>query len=247
MHALRKQPSSSLVSPILKLILSSSQPLLATMEALTSLWSTVQAYQGPLVTLLFLFGPSLLARVRALLSPAPPDVSSPPTSRALYAILLLQAAYTAHTLLYPPYDAFASRPLLTPTDALRPLVLSEHGLDGWTSDPLVDLLLARLATVDGRIAYSRWGHAVFFNCAWCRAKEDYALAAIPRVLGPYVAQALVLGMMGWTAVGGAGARARAKRWRTSMGVAVAALAIAEFGTRWWFDLRVVQHHLVHVS
>jgi hypothetical protein len=188
---------------------------------LASLWATLKAYQGPLVTVALIFGPGLLRRLSALLAPAPPDAPSPPRSPVLWAVLALHTLYALLSLLQPPYDAFASLDLLTPSDILRPLLLSDLGqpTDGWTPvDPLVDLLLARLGTVEGRIAYSRWGHAAFFNCAWCRQRGDYALAAAPRILGPYVLQA-----------------------------AVAAAAAAEFGVRWYAEMRVVQGHLMHVS
>lgn len=222
-----------------------SSPLGA-MEALTTIWSTLKVYQGPLLTLAFLFGPSLYKRVLVLFH-TPPDVSSPPRSRTLLLVLALQAFYTIYTLLKPPYNAFAHYDLLTPTDILRPLILSDFGLDGWNSDPLVELFLARLGSVDGRMAYSRWGHVAFFGCAWCRSKADYALSALPGILGPYVAEALLLGALGWTSVGGEGARERSKKWRPTMGWAVAAMAVGEFAIRWWFDLRVREGALLHVS
>ncbi|CAK9779760.1 hypothetical protein CC85DRAFT_261668 [Cutaneotrichosporon oleaginosum] len=220
------------------------------MEALTSLWATLKVYQGPLVTLALIFGPGLARRLTALLSPPPADAAPPPRPRLLWLLLLLHAAYAALVLLSPPYDAFASLDLLTPSDILRPLVLRDLGqpTDGWTQvDPLVELFLARLGTVDGRIAYSRWGHAVFFHCAWCRQRGDFALAAAPRVLGPYVLQALVLGVVGWDAVGGAGSRMRANKWRNTLGWVVAAAAAAEFGARWYVEMRVVHGHLTHLS
>lgn len=224
-------------------------PTLLTMEALTSLWATLKAYQGPLLTLAIVFGPGLLRRTLLLFGPPPPDVPRSPRSWVLLGALLLQTIYTFYTLVHPPYDVFTSYNLLTPTDILRPLVLADLGLDPTptaASDPLVDLFLTRLATVDGRAAYSRWGHAAFFTCAWCRAKSDYALAALPGIAGPYVAQAVLIGALGWQSVGGAGARERAKRWRPMAGWAVAAAAVAEFAARWWTEIRM-QGSMLHVS
>ncbi|BEJ13400.1 hypothetical protein CspHIS471_0305740 [Cutaneotrichosporon sp. HIS471] len=220
------------------------------MEALASLWATLKAYQGPLVTLALIFGPGLLRRLNALLAPAPPDATTPPRSRILWSILLLHAVYAILLVLRPSYDAFTSLDLLAPSDILRPFVLHDlnQPTDGWTQvDPLVELFLARLGTVEGRIAYSRWGHDTFFNCAWCRQRADYALAATPRILGPYVLQALVLGALGWNSVAGAGARERAKKWRHTIGCGIAVCAAVEFGVRWWVEMRVVQGHLAHLS
>ncbi|GMK56939.1 hypothetical protein CspeluHIS016_0307790 [Cutaneotrichosporon spelunceum] len=219
------------------------------MEVLASLWAILQAYQGPLVTLALIFGPGLLRRVTVLLAPAPPDATTPPRSKILWSVLLLQAIYTILSISQPSYDAFSSLDLLVPSDILRPLVLDDlNQPTDWSQvDPLVELFLARLGTVEGRVAYSRWGHDTFFNCAWCRQRSDYALAAVPRILGPHVLQALVIGVLGWTSVAGAGAKDRANKWRLTIGCGIVLCAVLEFGMRWWIELRVVQGHLAHLS
>ncbi|BEI82566.1 hypothetical protein CcaverHIS002_0304340 [Cutaneotrichosporon cavernicola] len=151
------------------------------MEALASLWATLKAYQGPLVTLALIFGPGLLRRLNALLAPAPPDATTPPRSRILWSILLLHAVYAILLILWPSYDTFTSLDLLAPSDILRPFVLHDlnQPADGWTQvDPLVELFLARLGTVEG---IGVGGFGLEFGCGGRSEREGEEVAAYYRV------------------------------------------------------------------
>lgn len=198
--------------------------------------------------LVILFGPRLASLVRRLRSGGPSDALSP----ALLLLLGAQVLYAALSIVRPPYDVFTTHalPTLAPSRTLAERVLRAAGYADLpapgTGDPLADLL-ARLTTRAGREAYVRWGHAVALTCTWCRAHDDWALAALPGVLGPYALQAALLGAMGWQWLAGPRAGRRAARYRLVAGVAVAAACAAELAARWAADLRVTNGQIFHVS
>jgi hypothetical protein len=120
-----------------------------------------------------------------------------------------------------------------PVEVLRTKVL--RGLPPLDeSHPLV-ILLIRLNVLDVRYAYARWGHATFIRCAWCRAPAEFALAALPSVLAPYVTEAVILGALGWVNVPGSVERKRL--FRPAAGWAIAAMLIAEIAARWAVEIR----------
>lgn len=198
--------------------------------------------------LVILFGPRLLSLVRSLRTSSPADPHSP----TLLLLLGLQTAYCAYSILRPPYDVFVSHslPTLSPSRALAEQVLRAAGYtslpEPGQGDPIADLL-ARLTTKSGRETYVRWGHTVAVNCGWCRAPQDWAVASLPGILGPYALQAALIGAMGWQWLAGRLAGRRAARYRLLAGGAVVAACAAELAARWWADLRVQNGQIFHVS
>ncbi|KAL7423297.1 hypothetical protein Q5752_002598 [Cryptotrichosporon argae] len=225
-----------------------------------SVWSTVKAFQSPAVLLLVIFGPSflprLLAYVRRPRVAAPPR---PPLPLVLKTVFALHSLYYAYHLVVPPYDVFVTHglPILAPVDRIRAALLrsSVSASAAATlptalvadSNPLLDLLLSRLGSLDARLIYARVGHAPFASCVWCRSLDDFTVAALPGVVAPYVAQAAVLGALGWRAVGGPGARDRARRWRAKFGSALLVMAATDVGARYFWDLRVVDGDCLHLA
>ncbi|KAL1408454.1 hypothetical protein Q8F55_005266 [Vanrija albida] len=223
---------------------------------LQDVWALISAWARPLGILAIFFGPRILGyAVRYLRGghahhshlPRPPP--TPPLSRTAKTILALHALYAFSALLSPPFDVFTSHSLSTacPKEALRAAVLSDVGLDPRTpapapediatsEAPAIETLLARLALPESRASYARWGHAAFVPCSWCRDDTDYAAAAAPSILAPYLSQLLLLGLLSFAAVSGAGARLRADKWAALAGWGTLALAATEYAVRWSWDV-----------
>lgn len=209
----------------------------------------LKAWQGPLTLLAVFFGPSLLKRILSLRSPT---LKSPPSSPLAKLILLAQLVYTVYNLVYPSYDVFSTPgiKITTPTNTLRPLVAQAVGLTASgnsTGDALYDLLLVRLGNIDARIQYVRWGHGVFLPCAWCRSSSDYALAAIPSVLRPYLFEAILIGMLGWMWVMGPGFQLRLDKYRPVVGWAIVFLGGAEYVARAYWEIWVSNGDCLHLD
>jgi len=220
------------------------------METLSQAWATVYAYRQLLGTLAMFFGPSLLSRgIRFIqarrhgqqggLGAAPAE---PPRSPFIPLIVGIHLVVAAYSLYLPGYDVFETHKLKirAPNNLVRDQVLLAARIPP-SADleqyPLINALLARLSTLDGRYAYVRWGHATFITGLWCRDTIDYALAAIPRLLSPYIAEAFLIGVMGWQTVGGPGATERKERFRAAAGWALGAMLALDFGTRCMMDIR----------
>lgn len=218
------------------------------MSTINEIWATLQAYRQILGFIAIFFGPSILGRVVRFVRARRGGTSLPqrhsyPLSPYVLAIAAAQAAYTAYALYYPPYNVFTEHGLVVkvPQDKLVSVLLRDHGLrPSETIDqahPMIALLISRLSSMEGRYLYTRWGHTVFMSGIWCRDREDFAIAAIPHILGPYVAEALLIGAMGWTIIGGPGASERALRYRGFAGWAIGAMVVFDFGARWSTDIR----------
>lgn len=209
----------------------------------------LKAWQGPLTLLTFFLGPTLFRKIIHLSRPT--KLHSPPSAAPAKLILLAQLLYTTYTLTYPSYDLFTShsRKITTPTNELRTLISAAAGLQPTsdsTGNALIDLLLVRLSTLPPRLQYARWGHDVFLKCVWCRSTSDFALASMPSILGPYVAEAIIIGTLGWRWVSGQGARARGK-YRSAAGWIVLAAALAEYGARSYWEIWVADGDCLHLA
>ncbi|TXT13484.1 hypothetical protein VHUM_00851 [Vanrija humicola] len=222
---------------------------------LADLWALIQTWSRPLGIVAIFFGPRILsALLRSVrgsaghthgAGPTPPP--TPPLARPAKLLLVLQALFALSALLAPPYDVFSHHALsqACTRDALRAAVLSDAGVDpatpvpediGSSPSPLAETLLARLATPEARASYARWGHAAFTNCAWCRDDTDYALAAAPGILAPYLAEMVLVGVLGLAYVTGAGARIRANKYAAMAGWGVVLLAGVEYAVRLTWDV-----------
>lgn len=222
-----------------------------------SILSTLAAYQTPLLLLLTIFGPSLLPFVTRRhtssnqLPPQPPRSPLPPTIKAL---LILHTVYHIFQLLYPPYDLFVSHsiPIITSHASLRSTVLARaqtstlHPSRTGKTHPLLELLLTRLQNLDTRLLYVRFGHRSLLTCVWCQDVNDFLLASLSGILGPYVGEAMVIGLMGWSWVGGGDAELRAASWRVGFAWGLGWMAVVEVGVRYLWDLRVVNGDCLHV-
>jgi hypothetical protein len=217
-----------------------------------SLFALIKSYSPFLTLVIAIFGPSLLPRFLSLLSrKSRPRFSSPKSARAptpiyLKALLALHSLYQIYTLLSPPYDLFTSNhlPILTSNEKLRLTSLRDTSTS--TLHPLTELLLQRLQSLDNRYHYARFGHQPLLSCVWCTSKLDFLIAAVPGILGVYLIQAGILGIMGWEWVGGMDAARRSERWRSVFGWSLGVLAVGEGMIRYWWDIRAVEGDCLHV-
>jgi hypothetical protein len=170
--------------------------------------------------------------------------------------LALHTAYSIYSLLFPPYNIFTthSLPILAPNDLLRAKVLGQPRTTGTTSPAttsetltLTEHLLSRLANLDTRYLYARFGHQPLLECLWCQNIHDYLLVSIPGIVFPYAIEAVVLGMLGWTVAGGEQAGTRANRWRSTMGWILVTAGTAEVGVKYLWSVRAVEGDCVHVG
>lgn len=183
-------------------------------------------------------------------SPKPAVPPPPPVPRTAKLLLLLSSLYHLYRLVFPPYDLFIHNNLeiLAQNTLLRDALLRQplHSPPGDHS-PLLDLLLTRLKVLDNRYLYARLGHRPLLECLWCTHPLDYFLFALPSILLPYLCEALVLGMLGWRAVGGSWAERRTERWRGIMAWTLSGAAVAEIGVKWGWEVVAVQGDCAHVS
>lgn len=183
-------------------------------------------------------------------SPKPAVPPPPPVPRTAKLLLLLSSLYHLYRLVFPPYDLFIHNNLeiLAQNTLLRDALLRQplHSPPGDHS-PLLDLLLTRLKVLDNRYLYARLGHRPLLECLWCTHPLDYFLFALPSILLPYLCEALVLGMLGWRAVGGPWAERRTERWRGVMAWTLSGAAVAEIGVKWGWEVVAVQGDCAHVS
>jgi hypothetical protein len=229
-----------------------------------SLLATLQSYQAPALLLLTIFGPSLLPRLLRVIQRDhnPRRPSRPPRkplSSTVKLILALHTAWSIYSLLFPPYNIFTthSLPILAPNDLVRAKVLGQPrttGTTGTTSPAttsetltLTEHLLSRLANLDTRYHYARFGHQPLLECLWCQDINDYLLVSIPGIVLPYAVLAVVVGVLGWTVVGGEQAGTRANRWRSAMGWTLVTAGTAEVGVKYLWSVRAVEGDCVHVS
>ena len=222
-----------------------------------SILSIIAAYQAPLILLLTIFGPSLLpflTKRRTSSNRLPLQASRPTLPTTIKALLILHTSYHIFQLLYPPYDIFITHsiPIITSPSSLRSSVLARahastlHPSRTDETHPLLELLLTRLANLDTRLLYFRFGHGSLLTCVWCQDINDFLLASLPGILGPYVGEAMIIGVMGWNWVGGGDAELRAASWRAGFGWALGWMAVVDVGSRYLWDLRVVDGDCVHV-
>ncbi|KIR97707.1 hypothetical protein L804_04849 [Cryptococcus deuterogattii 2001/935-1] len=183
-------------------------------------------------------------------SPKPAVPPPPPVPRTAKLLLLLSSLYHLYRLVFPPYDLFIHNNLeiLAQNTLLRDALLRQplHSPPGDHS-PLLDLLLTRLKVLDNRYLYARLGHRPLLECLWCTHPLDYFLFALPSILLPYLCEALVLGMLGWRAVGGPWAERRTERWRGIMAWTLSGAAVAEIGVKWGWEVVAVQGDCAHVA
>ena len=224
---------------------------------LDSLLAWLSQYRSVLSLIVAVFLPQLLPRIALLFRKdrrAPASHFSAPLPNTLKALLVIHSLYQAYRVLLPPYDVFTSNhiPLLVPQDVLRSVVLgsvaSSTDLEVSTdAHPLVELLLQKLSRIEGRYLYSRYGHDTLLNCVWCSDSLDYLLYCLPRILGPYVLQAVLVGLMSLTLVGGVDAGRRALAWRAWVGWALVLGAVGEGTANYTWTIRAVQGQCTHVS
>ncbi|GFZ49077.1 hypothetical protein JCM24511_06827 [Saitozyma sp. JCM 24511] len=226
-----------------------------------SLLATLQSYQAPALLLLTIFGPSLLPRLLRLFrrDPNPRPPSRPPRkplSSTVKLILALHTAWSIYSLLFPPYNIFSthSLPILAPNDLVRAKVLGQPRTTGTTSPAttsetltLTEHLLSRLANLDTRYLYARFGHQPLLECLWCQNINDYLLVSIPSIVLPYAVRAVILGVLGWTVVGGEQAGTRANRWRSTTGWILVTAGTAEVGAKYLWSVRAVEGDCVHLA
>jgi hypothetical protein len=156
-------------------------------------------------------------------------------------------------LTFPPFDLFVSNrlPILAPNALLRNVLLGPTGVadisDPTATRPLEELLLQRLQNADNRFNYARFGHKPLLECVWCQTPVDFLVYSVPLVLAPYVGEAILIGLMGWNAVGGIDAGTRAAQWRATMGTTLGGMAVAELAARYLWDLSPSKGDCLHVS
>lgn len=222
--------------------------------------ATLQAAQTPVLLLLTIFGPSLLPRLIGYATgkrprqtqPQPPR---PPIPLAVKLVLLAYTVYGLKQLVFPPYDVFGNNglPIMVNNDVLRRAVLgTESGYDRLHPatrghDGELDLLLAKLANLDNRYLYIRYGHEAFTGCEWCRDGTDYALASLAATMKPYLLLVLVLALLGNERIGGPQAAQRRDTWRGSFAWVIALLGAGEIGARYFWEIQAFNGDCLHVS
>lgn len=222
--------------------------------------SALSAYQGPVVLLLVILGPTILrpAFLLRLIGRGPPRASpraprSPITLPAKL-LLALHTLYRLHSLARPPYNIFTTHhlPIYASNDILRRHVLPHLASSSSTLSRFdapssqLELLLAKLAQLDNRILYSRYGHQPLSSCTWCHSSTDYLIAALPGVLQAYITMAWLVGMLGLRPIGGGDATVRKRAWRGSMCWILAVLAVGELGVRYLWEIRISEGDAIQV-
>ncbi|WWD22012.1 hypothetical protein CI109_106500 [Kwoniella shandongensis] len=228
-----------------------------------SLLTTLYSFQTPLTLLLILFGPSLLPRIiqwinqRGRPPTSPPSPTRSPIPLSLKLFLGIHTLYLVKQLIRPPYDVFVSHnlPILVPNSILRSALLgpnheTEDGLSTLENPPihpLLELLLTRLKMLDNRYLYARFGHDTIQNCVWCKDDLDYLIFSLPGIMGPYVVEGVMLGMLGWKWLAGEDSDRRAERWRIVMGWVLLGGVVGEIGSKWFWEIRAVEGDCLHLA
>lgn len=158
-------------------------------------------------------------------------------------LIFVWSLYHVYLLVFPPYDLFIDNNL----DILAPDTHLRAALGDYSSLPLEDMLLRRLKVLDNRYLYARLGHRPLLECLWCTYPVDYFIFAVPRILLPYVCEAVVLGVLGWRVVGGPGAEVRAERWRGMMAWTLLGAAVGEIGVKCGWEVVAVRGDCDHVG
>jgi hypothetical protein len=228
-------------------------------ESMT-IWSTLPALQGPAVLFCVILGPSILPRILGYLqgrrNPAIPRSPRPPLPFVAKAVLALHTIYRLYALFRPPFNVFTHHglPLFTSNDVLRrylvPSLNASHALsrlDSSNPRSYSELLSTKLASLDNRLLYSRYGHDPLLTCTWCHSSTDFLLAALPGILGAYLGITAVLGVLGLHSVGGDTARGVKRAWRGRAAWLLAISAAGEVGIRYMWELRVTDGDAVQVS
>ena len=208
-----------------------------------TLFDTVRSLRTPTLLLLAIFGPRLLPTLLRLLNPRrqpirPPKPPRRPLTNATRLLLALHSLYWIYHLLFPPYGLFTSHhlPIITPIDVLRRAALGHSSVSSFQparpGEPqsLVELLLAKLSSLDNRFLYARYGHQPMLTCTWCKDSLDYLLASLPGIAQPYLVQAVVIGVLDWA--GGKESSARTNRWRNVIGWLLIVMGVTEVGMRY---------------
>ncbi|WVW78819.1 hypothetical protein I302_100781 [Kwoniella bestiolae CBS 10118] len=217
-----------------------------------SLLSIVGSFQAPLTILLVIFGPSLLPRLINLFRPKPPSSTPepvrPPRPISLKLTLGIHTLWILKQLIIPPYDLFVNNniPISTSNAQIRYTLLGPESPNQQVH-PLLELLMTRLKIMDNRLLYSKFGHRSLMDCVWCQTPMDYSIYSLPDILGWYLLEAVLLGMMGWSWIAGQEAGRRAEVWRNSLGWTLVVVAITEVGVKWGWDLRVVEGDALHLA
>jgi hypothetical protein len=76
---------------------------------------------------------------------------------------------------------------------------------------------------------------------------DYLIAALPGILGAYIAVAGLLGILGMELVGGEAAKGIKRAWRGSVSWILVVTAVAEVGLRYLWELRIVDGDTTQVN
>lgn len=225
-----------------------------------SLFAPLEAYKTPITLILVVFGPTLLNRALGLITrrsnPSTASKPRPPLTLSVKLLLSLHSVYWLSQLLYPPYDIFASNrlPITVSNSVLRRVLLgtaseesSVYPITGDDRHPLQELLVQKLQNFDTRLDYARYGHSAIQDCLWCTASTDYLLAATPGAVVKYILEAVFIGCLSWVSIGGWHATRRSDRWRGTFGWTLAALAVAEMGAKYFWQLQTVKGDCLHVS
>jgi hypothetical protein len=229
-------------------------------QGIMSLAGFLQVYQAPALLLLAVFGPSILSRTSPLLLQkrhhSKPNRPRTALSGAVKVLLALHTLYCISSLLIPPYDIFTSHslPILAPNDLLRATVLRQprtvstvHPSRLGEVSSLIDNLLSRLANLETRYLYARFGHQPLKDCLWCQDINDFLLASLPSIVGQYLVEAALIGALGISWIEGSETPARAARWKGPAGWALVVMAAAEVGAKYLWDIRAVEGDCLHVS
>ena len=228
-------------------------------------WASLLSPNSALTYLLVLLLPSipsLIGRYRRSGAPTAPHLRQAPAPRRplrLYLILAIHTLYRIQQLLVPPFNVFTHfhLPITANREYLQASLWRYHstlsGLTGRAAhyDPnqLPSNILRfsnRLSNIDYRLLYARYGHEALEGCMWCSSQADFAVVSLPGIVGAYVGVAVLLGLMGWASVGGAGAAGRADRMRGKAGWGLVGAALGEVAVRYMWELRVVEGDCLQV-
>ncbi|ORX33478.1 hypothetical protein BD324DRAFT_639519 [Kockovaella imperatae] len=218
--------------------------------------ASISQYKSILTLILAIILPRVLPRLLPFVlrrrdSPRSP---SEPLSLTFKVIVGLHSLYQVYRLFLPPFDLFKAHhiPLLAPQDIVRSRLLGRRARDSDLSTladthPLLELLLQKLAKLDGRYQYSRFGHDTILRCVWCTDSMDYLLFSLPSTMSPFILNAVLIGVLGIESIAGKGAARRAKTWRSFSGWSLVLAAAAEVATRYFWTVRAVQGECPHLS
>ncbi|CAG8546117.1 10602_t:CDS:1 [Ambispora leptoticha] len=110
------------------------------------------------------------------------------------ALLILTVLYHLYYLLISvPENIFSTLrvPLRTPTTQLKFLLGTASKR---YTQPVIDTLSTKFASLENRYLYTTYGHEAFLDCIYCRDATDYFYYILPKITFSYVVMVAIMGL-----------------------------------------------------